>query len=98
MGHEVGSDEFSRLIVKRQAAMPSGAGEIDHGETADPGPFFRGQLVEAMAGGFQGLRIGAGSDLKETNDRARKEDDNQPNQHENDFSGASNHTGQYGRI
>ena len=64
MGHEVGSDEFSRLVVKGQAAMPSGTGEIDHGETADPGPFFRGQLVEAMTGGFQCLRIGTGSELQ----------------------------------
>ena len=92
MGHEVGSDEASKLVVKRQAAMPSGTGIIDHGETADPGPFFRRQLVEAMAGRFQGLGVGAGSGLEKSESRACKEDDDKPDQHENDFSGASSHT------
>ncbi len=91
MGHEVGVDEISRLVVKGQAAMPSRTGKIDHGETMDPVPFFRGQLVQTLARRIQGSRIGSGSDVKDSNDRARKENGNKPDQHETNLYFASSH-------
>lgn len=92
MGHEAGVDEISGRVIKGQAAMPSGTGKIDHGKTADPRPFFRRQLIQTPTGRIQGLRVGAGSALEESENHARKEDDDKPDQHENDFSGASSHT------
>ena len=92
MGHEAGVDEISGRIIKGQAAMPSGTGIIDHGKAADPGPFFRRQLVQTPKSRIQGLGIGAGSGLEKSEGRACREDDDKPDQHENDFSGASSHT------